>query len=671
MDEPMMARLSPDAGCSAPFQIQSEALGLSLRFRCAIELVGASASTGWGPWQAQRDDTALLVAECRAGDVLQSVRVVPASSANAVVVHHEITNASSHPISIGSVVTVDGALVLREVPAEAAYLHCMNTREEPTPVKALQPGEPSRVLGRVNYLFFEGLALHFGADRPAMVTGPASQRMVHRTQQLEWNGAERVDLRTMQELRGIDSKEIAAGESLELDGVFVQFVAEFEPNDIFTDYLATLRAGTPTRWQSNPLRNEHFFDPWNNFLYWEATEQAILDTARVVKENFPTVAWMGLDDGYQKAWVAPRLPRLPNGELDYHYDIEVVWWKNCPGVSFGFSEGLGEDGEKFPGGLLQLAQNIRALGLRPKLWVGLEISVHHPLCQKHPDWFLSVRNGEHALLDISVPAVREELERVFRTYFGRHGWEALKLDFWSHLFERPDLKYSQGNRTGAEWRAWFFEMLRRYVPDDGFISLGCDVAMGASWVAPWVDTYRCSNDMRDGDWNNVKGNVRWAMVPALTHGSGEPIADGDTLSIFKRLSASELQSWADYVHQTGGLVELGGNPANWNDEDKAWMRAYLEEPRGGGKCWYGDGGAWVRDGLPTCVYRERTDGAGGYVLTLHNWGEDDSQLRPADWAGPVRSCRHWKDTRSGEAGEIPSTASLRVPARSSRRLLVW
>lgn len=656
-----------------PFSLLAAALRMQLDFRCGLQAEAAnqSALPPWTAWRTAEQTSARLVAECAAGGVWQRVTVEVVARGMGVVVRHCVGNALREPVRIHSVVTVDGRLKVSEPLLEAGYIHSLNVRHDLHPLTPLEPHTPSIMLGRVNFLFFEGLAISLGAGRPAVVTGPVSQRVVHRCQQLEWDGAAEIAVRTEQDLRGIEGKLLPAEGTLELDAVYVGFQPEFEANEVFVDYLAALRAETPTRWERNPLRKEHFFDPWNNFLYWEASEKAILETAKDVKRDFPTVAWMGLDDGYQKAWVAPTLACLPNGELDYDYNKEVIWWKNCPGVSFGFSEGLGEDQKKFPSGLLTLAQSIKDLGLRPKLWVGMEISIHHPLCQTRPDWFHVAQNGDHALLDISVPEVREEVERVFRTYFGRHGWEALKIDFWSHLFERSDLKFSQGNLTAAEWRAWFFQMLRRHVPNDGFITLGCDVAMGGSWVAEWVDSYRCSNDMRDGDWENVKGNVMMSMVPTLTNDSGEPIADGDTLSIFKRLSAGELQCWADYIHQTGGLVEQGGNPSNWTAEHKEWMRAYLDEPRGGGRAWFGDAAAWGRDGLPAVVYRASGDDDCTYVVTLHNWTDNEMDLKLGGWSGPVRSCRDYLDTRTGEQGKLTDGPAFRLPARSSRRLRVW
>ncbi len=72
--------------------------------------------------------------------------------------------------------------------------------------------------------------------------------------------------------------------------------------------------------------------------------------------------------------------------------------------------------------------------------------------------------------------------------------------------------------------------------------------MGAPWLAPWIDSYRDSMDARDGNWQTVLNNVRWSIVPALAGGSGQPIPDADTISVFKGLSTGAILTRAQLVN---------------------------------------------------------------------------------------------------------------------------
>ncbi len=655
----------------ADFSVQDNATNLRVVFQCSAEITYggklAVPAGSFGPWKPQTDGT--WEARHELSGVIQRVTIVAEPDRGAVRVQHALINRGATEVTANGLRTVTGTLFFNAPSPAVRYLHSLNVRHALPPLAPLQPHQPSLLLGRVPYMFLECVAVIQDPALPCFVTGPLTQNLVHRSQQLTWDGHTAVALQTEQELRGIKGRRIAAGETLELDGVYIQFRTSFDANEVFTDYLRALQAANGSRWEKNTLRTQHFHAPWNNFLYWEAREADIIGAARRLQSDFTDcVQWMGLDDGYEKAWVNPKLERRPNGEPKWHWETELIWGHNCPGISFGFPDGLGEDLEKFPSGVLGLAREIKKIGRRPMLWMGLGVSINHPLFKTNRGWFLPTNNGEQGLLDPSIPEVRERLEHVFRAYYGTHGWESVKLDFFTHNFERTDLVYQQGNRTAAEWRRWFFEMIRKYLPEDGFMNLGCDIGMGAPWVAPWADSYRFSNDMRDGSWENVKSNIRWSVVPALGHGFGQPIGDCDSMSIFRDLSLSERTCWADYSHQTGSVIEISGDPSRWTDADRTWLRGYLDEPRAGQRFWFGDAAAWSRDGLPRVVsrWREARGTAPKQLITsLHNWYDQEQTVAFRDWAGPAQTHTSYENLRTGERGALNDQTVFVLPPRSS------
>ncbi len=658
---------------SQGWQVADLSSGWKIKFGCSarVSIDTRQFQSTETPWETVTSAAEGLMARCDCGGVVQELEIRLSAASRAVEVHHRICNATSATVGVDSIRTVDGVLETAQSFEGPSYLHSLNAREYGLPpLCPLKKDTPSVRLGGVSYPFFEGVVVWQAADQPCVVTGALTQRIVHRSQQLVWDGARRVRLKTGQELRGIERKAIEPGQTLELDGVFVQFRADGDLNEVFTDYLRALRAANGTRWEKNPLRKSQFFASWNNYLYWEVTEEELLQAARQVKKHFPTVTWMGVDDGYEISTSTARLPRRPDGELDYNHPMEIDWYNHLPGVMFGFDGALGEDRRKLPHGLLWLTNQFHELGLRPELWLGMEVSRHTPLAQQHSEWFHAKVHGDHLLLDISVTEVRQRIEQVFQTYYGAGKYEAIKLDFYSRLFEDPDLKFRYPDKTAAEWRQWFFEMIRACLPEDGFISLGCDIAAGAPFLAAWVDSYRHSMDMRDGDWENVKRNVRWSLVPLLTHGFGQPIADADSLSLFKRLTRSELECWADFAYVTGSLVELGGSPVRWDKEGVRCLSRYLDHSRAGERVWIGDSDCWNRDALPRIFYRQHENGChDSYVMSLHNWGEEPLTLSAQDWVGPARGCGWYSDHRNAESGDL-SSMKFFLPPRSSRLITV-
>lgn len=655
------------------WEVVDSATGWKVSFGCSalISAGNQHLDSAQNTWETEGSLEGGVIARHECAGVVQQVEIRLSAVVSAFEVRHRIINSTKAEIAVEAIRTVDGVL---EVPLpfpEAVYLHSLNAREYSLPpLCSLKKDKLSVLLGRVSYPFFEGTALGQGIGRPCVVTGALTQRIVHRSQQLLWDGGRRIALKTEQELRGIVRKAVPPGQTLELDGVFVQFRAAFDPNDVFADYLRELRASNETRWETNPLRKTQFYATWNDYLYWELSEGELLRAARRVKKNFPSATWFGVDDGYQVSTSDARLPRRPDGALDYDHATEIDWYDRCPGVMFAFDGALGEDHEKFPKGLSRLAGQLREIGLRPQLWIGMEVSRHVPLAKQHPEWFHAKAHGEHLLLDVSVPEVRQRIEQVFRAYFGAGKFEAIKLDFYSHLFEDAELKFRNAEKTAAEWRQWFFEMLRACLPEDGYISLACDIAAGVPFLAPWVDSYRHSLDMRDGDWDTVKQNVRWSCVPLLTHGFAQPIADADSLSLFKRLSRTELECWADFAWVTGSLVELSGSPARWDEDGVACLRRYLDRPAAGERVWFGDADCWRRDSLPRVFYREETvEDSGGYLVSLHNWSDSPLTLFAAEWTGPIRRCQWFEDLRGRESGHLPG-AEFSMAPRSSRLLRV-
>ncbi len=508
----------------------------------------------------------------------------------------------------------------------------------------------------------EALVLTDAWDRPSLVEGPLSQNHAHQRKRVRWTGAGQIDFESTYRFMGIRERVLAPGESIAESG-FIQCLPNGDLNNALRDYLDALVASTGTRAPLNPLVDQRFFCTWNNYIYWEANQEEILPSVRKVKEKLPAVQWYLLDDGYMVSQgSSSKLERKENGERIHSLERELPWFHHCPGISFLFDGGEGVDDEKFPDGLDGFARKVKSLGMRPGIWIGMETSRYAPVAVKHPDWFIDIGHESHLLPDLSVPEVRVQMEKAFSILFHDWGFEAVKIDFVTHLTDHPKLNYRYQEKSGAELRRWLFSTVREYLPEDGFISLACWLCMGSPWIAPWVDSYRDSMDARDGNWQTVLSNVRWSILPALSGGSGQPIPDADSVSVFKGLEKQAMQTWVNYARVGGMVLEAGGDLLRWSDKEAAQVNDSLIDGQAGGRVYFADTTFWSRDGLPCASYRALDDES--YILGLYNWQDHETNVSP-DWVGPIGACSKFISLLTEEVLSRDDLTHYRLPARGS------
>lgn len=158
-------------------------------------------------------------------------------------------------------------------------------------------------------------------------------------------------------------------------------------------------------------------------------------------------------------------------------------------VDEGFQRWHGEweGNDRFPHGMKWLADRIRALGLKPGIWLApYVISEPTEVFQKHPEWLLRHPDGrlkrvgpwpsedsdwarnenpKRYGLDITHPGAAAWLADLFKTVGREWGYEMIKIDFvdWSllsaHRYHDPTVSRAAAYRKG-------FEILRRSVGPD-------------------------------------------------------------------------------------------------------------------------------------------------------------------------------------------------------------
>ena len=186
---------------------------------------------------------------------------------------------------------------------------------------------------------------------------------------------------------------------------------------------------------------------------------APLDRRRVPRA--PT-GWMSWNTYFDKATAEDNLAEARLGK-EYFQPFGMEFWSieswqgnsdQLP-VSHFSNMNLETNERQFPLGMKQLADDIRALGFRPGLWMAPYGTGNQQFYQEHKDWFLhdaegnaiSSWNGRWSL-DPTVPEALDHLREIFRIASRQWGYEFFKIDgmsgpsisYMAHLYERPDVR---------------------------------------------------------------------------------------------------------------------------------------------------------------------------------------------------------------------------------------
>lgn len=310
-------------------------------------------------------------------------------------------------------------------------------------------------------------------------------------------------------------------------------------NHPYDNYLRALRNfGVKYRGRETTNRDTLIWGSWNHGIHRAINQTDLLENADYVKKYFSTVKWYQIDDGYDE------------------YDYSITNHRIALGI---FHEGEGISKEKFPDGIEHFVREIKKRGLRPALWTGLTVSTHRRPYKDNPDWFIvCYQDPNYAIYNISKPEVRKFIHEAFRKIINDWGFEGIKLDFWSYFFEDEQVVIPAGKITGGNYRRWLLEIIRSLLPEDGYLQLGCDIAMGNPHLGEFADNYRYGIDIGSGNWNNFCTNAKWAAFCINTHSGDFMVPNSDSIGFYPALSNKEAQTSINFCLVTRSLVEISG-----------------------------------------------------------------------------------------------------------------
>ncbi len=229
---------------------------------------------------------------------------------------------------------------------------------------------------------------------------------------------------------------IAPGNEIHLEKLMIN------SGDDVEKLLETYVTETASQMQAIPSRD--IPNGWCSYYYYygQETEDDILENSRFLAENRDTIPvdYIQIDDGWQKA--------------------RGSWLETNP--------------RKFPHGMKWLAEEIKALGLKPGIWVApFLVSGQAEVYQEHKDWLLRDADGNLLMmggdyfLDTSHPEALKWLTECFKVMKG-WGYTYFKLDFMM-VETCYNARYYDKNITRVQAYRQGLAVIRKAIGDDAFI----------------------------------------------------------------------------------------------------------------------------------------------------------------------------------------------------------
>lgn len=441
-------------------------------------------------------------------------------------------------------------------------------------------------VGASPYQPFPAVLLSNYRSDHGLVHGSLSQRVFYHNHLFtHQNGT--VSWEMLSSLKGVAHRILTPGEILDYDDWYLGAAGSRDFSSLFNGYTKVLRSVLPAAiGRSDINRHTASWGSWNDGPYRDIDEKRLLKMADFLRDEFPTVEWMQIDDGYATY----------SGRLNIAHGL---------GAPYDGKEAV--DVAKFPNGLRYLADQIQQRGIRPAIWIGSHVPNGAPLAKDHPDWFIdySYRTQTVQVFDVSKPEVRAYMLKALDALLSEPGFEGMKHDFWSYVFEDSHIRLANTDLSGYEWRTWWLQEVRRRLAPTGYLQTGCDIVMANPFLGEFFTNYRYGIDVGHGVWDNFRTNFLWGAACFATHTGDLFIPNSDGIGLFKDMPDHEVLTWINYCIISRSLVEVAGwlyqNP---HHPRMRWLRKALACLNNGQDVYFARFDYRAEDSIPAIWYLE-------------------------------------------------------------------
>ncbi|MBQ4085381.1 MAG: hypothetical protein IJC54_02265 [Clostridia bacterium] len=281
------------------------------------------------------------------------------------------------------------------------------------------------------------------------------------------------------------------------------------------------------------------------YAYGNSSHEEILGDTKIVAEQckgLENIPYMVIDDGWQK------------------HSVDAPWVAN----------------ERFPD-MKKLADEMRAQGVRPGIWVRYLIDSYFEVTDASSDWRLS---REPKSLDPSHPEVIEYVKKTtkqlrewgydlikhdYSTYdiFGRWGFamkEQMGEDGW-HFFDR--------SRTTAEIVVDFYRAVREAAGEDCVI-IGCNTI--GHLCAGMYELNRTGDDTSGREWNRTRDMGVNTLAFRMIQNNIFYMTDADCVGIMGPVPWEKNRLWLDVLARSGSPLFVSCKPGILSEGELAELK---------------------------------------------------------------------------------------------------
>lgn len=359
---------------------------------------------------------------------------------------------------------------------------------------------------------------------------------------------------------------------------------------------------TPTGWMS-----------WNTY-FDTATDADNLAEAKIGREYLQP---FGCEIWSIESWQG-NSDKLPVCKF-YHLDLEV-------------------NDKQFPEGMKKLADDIKALGFVPGIWVSPYATGNADFYKKHKDWFLHDAKGNPVkswngfyTIDPTVPEALDHIEKMLHTISYDWGYNFFKIDgmsgrnssYCAHLYERPEIRAMFKDKNCPNPFELTVKAFRKGIgPDRLFLACqGHTSGPEASYAQMARTGADIVNPNKPVMWHNVLLQGRCTINQIFTHNISM-IADPDTVLV-RDLPLEEARTTATIVALAGQLTFFGDKLANLPAEKMKILQQTLPAVQARPAALYP-----YFDMLPVWNLAVNHSKLGKYnVVAFFNWSDTESEIK--------------------------------------------
>ena len=408
------------------------------------------------------------------------------------------------------------------------------------------PGVICERIGASPYQPFPAILLSNYQTKAGLVHGTLSQQVFFHNYLAKHEG-DTVTLTAFSSFKATHRLDMEPGRVLKDEWYLGTTEDADDVEKIFEKYAKVLRTRLTHNYGATSINRDNLvWGTWNDGIFRKISEDMILEETQYLKDNFPTMRWIQLDDGYH------------------------AYPKDAIGIGVPYEGPEGVHKEKFPNGLRHMTDRIREIGLRPALWIGLKAPSFTKLYldKVAENWFLDYSfRTNFGVLDVSRQDVREYMTHAVNVLCRQYGFEAVKHDFWSYAFEDSHDLYTNKDKSGYEMRTWWLKMIRDAICSDGYLQTGCDIVMGNPFLGEYFTNYRYGIDIGSGKWDYVKINYLWGVACFATHTGDLFVPNSDAIGLFPGLNDTEAMFCVNYCLATHTMVEIAGKLSKADPEN--------------------------------------------------------------------------------------------------------